>query len=159
MKTKFTLSSLLIFCCLCSAALAQGYSFAPPWANSGWGCYYNSSPYFQESVPYYALHPPVYYSYPRPRTYGDSPFPYLPGMANWQNDQPVPQPQVVKNNYFEDSDASTDQQYQTNLPKRIRNPFVEQTDNTNVSNGVKWDAKKQSKPSVVYPTALARRTK
>jgi hypothetical protein len=28
------------------------------------------------NVPYYALHPPVYYSYPVPRTYGYSPFAY-----------------------------------------------------------------------------------
>ncbi len=30
-------------------------------------------------VPYYALFPPVYYSYPVPRTYGYSPFAYPPG--------------------------------------------------------------------------------
>jgi hypothetical protein len=30
------------------------------------------------NVPYYALHPPVYYSYPVPRTYGYSPFAYPP---------------------------------------------------------------------------------
>jgi hypothetical protein len=30
------------------------------------------------NVPYYALHPPVYYSYPVPRTYGYSPFAYGP---------------------------------------------------------------------------------
>ncbi|HEY3391693.1 MAG TPA: hypothetical protein VGK58_03225 [Lacipirellulaceae bacterium] len=30
------------------------------------------------NVPYFALHPPVYYSYPVPRTYGYSPFAYGP---------------------------------------------------------------------------------
>ena len=30
------------------------------------------------NVPYFALHPPVYYSYPVPRTYGYSPFAYPP---------------------------------------------------------------------------------
>jgi hypothetical protein len=29
-----------------------------------------------KNVPYYSLHPPVYYSYPVPRTYGYSPFAY-----------------------------------------------------------------------------------
>src|ERR1700742_789907 len=32
------------------------------------------------NVPYYALHPPVYYSYPVPRTYGYSPFAYPPSV-------------------------------------------------------------------------------
>jgi hypothetical protein len=32
------------------------------------------------NVPYFALHPPVYYSYPVPRTYGYSPFAYPPGV-------------------------------------------------------------------------------
>jgi hypothetical protein len=31
-----------------------------------------------KNVPYFALHPPVYYSYPVPRTYGYSPFAYGP---------------------------------------------------------------------------------
>lgn len=42
----------------------------------GWGprvSAYMGSPY---AVPYYALHPPVYYSYAIPRTFGYSPFPY-----------------------------------------------------------------------------------
>src|SRR3954466_4783508 len=34
------------------------------------------------NLPYFALHPPVYYSQPVPRTYGYSPFAYLPdGMT------------------------------------------------------------------------------
>ena len=45
----------------------------------GWGydmgCLYNSLDY---NVPYFAAHPPVYYSYPVPRTYGYSPFAYPP---------------------------------------------------------------------------------
>jgi hypothetical protein len=32
------------------------------------------------NLPYFALHPPVYYSYPVPRTYGYSPFAYPPGV-------------------------------------------------------------------------------
>ncbi len=34
----------------------------------------------QEQLPYYAKFPPVYYSYPVPRTYGYSPFAYPPGV-------------------------------------------------------------------------------
>ena len=32
------------------------------------------------NLPFYALHPPVYYSCPVPRTYGYSPFAYPPGV-------------------------------------------------------------------------------
>ncbi len=43
----------------------------------GWGMgqLYNS---LENRVPYFAAHPPVYYSYPVPRTYGHSPFAYPP---------------------------------------------------------------------------------
>ena len=41
----------------------------------GLGFLYNS---LDSKVPYFAAHPPVYYSYPVPRTYGHSPFAYPP---------------------------------------------------------------------------------
>ena len=37
------------------------------------------SVYGREHVPYFAKHPPVYYSYPVPRAYGFSPYAYPPG--------------------------------------------------------------------------------
>jgi hypothetical protein len=33
-----------------------------------------------KNLPHFSLHPPVYYSYPVPRTYGYSPFAYPPGV-------------------------------------------------------------------------------
>ena len=58
-----------------------GTAFAGGWDGYGYGgsCY----PYFgidDREVPFYALFPPVYYSYPVPRTYGYSPFAYPPGV-------------------------------------------------------------------------------
>src|SRR5262245_57997520 len=54
------------------------------WGGGGWGWgawdtgyLYNSLAY---NVPYFAAFPPVYYSYPVPRTYGYSPFAYPPGV-------------------------------------------------------------------------------
>ncbi|MEX0611170.1 MAG: hypothetical protein WD738_24170 [Pirellulales bacterium] len=41
----------------------------------GYGWLYNSLRY---EVPHFAAYPPVYYSYPVPRTYGYSPFAYPP---------------------------------------------------------------------------------
>lgn len=43
----------------------------------GMGAMYNSLEY---KVPYFAAHPPVYYSQPVPRTYGYSPFAYPPNV-------------------------------------------------------------------------------
>ncbi len=40
---------------------------------------YGNTGVYMERIPYYALYPPVYYSYPVPRPYGYSPFAYPPG--------------------------------------------------------------------------------
>jgi hypothetical protein len=47
----------------------------------GWGGYGGWYPlYSRDHIPYYSLHPPVYYSYPVPRAYGWSPWAYPPGV-------------------------------------------------------------------------------
>jgi hypothetical protein len=53
---------------------AGGYGFG--YFNYGSGL--NS---MNQSIPFYALYPPVYYSYPVARPYGYSPFAYPPGVA------------------------------------------------------------------------------
>ena len=49
----------------------------------GGGCGWDISELYRQlydNLPYFALHPPVYYSCPVPRTYGYSPFAYPPGV-------------------------------------------------------------------------------
>jgi hypothetical protein len=61
-----------------SSAMAQyfgGYGFG----GYGYGIPYNV--YGQQSIPYFALYPPVYYSHPVARPYGFSPFAYPPGIT------------------------------------------------------------------------------
>jgi hypothetical protein len=151
MKTK------IIFCCLlalisCNVTLAQGYDFNGPWG-CGWG-YNQPSIYSFEYVPYYALHPPVYYSYRIvARSYGDSPFPYPPGLSALQAYSTV-QPQIIKNEHVEEAGAPSDQ-YQTRAPLRISNPYVEQSGDAGMSKGARWENKKMPKPLVVYPAAVA----
>jgi hypothetical protein len=157
MKTK------IIFCCLfcllsCKLSTAGDYDFFGPWAGYGCDGYYRTTTYSQESIPYFALHPPVYYSKPIPRIYGESPFPYPPGMTAYQAYTP-PQPQIIKNEPIDEANPPTDQQYQTRQPLRITNPFVQQSDNTTMLKGVKWGTKKTPKPMVVYPASLAWQTK
>jgi hypothetical protein len=51
-----------------------------------------------DNVPYFALHPPVYYSYPVPRTYGYSPFAYGPWVMTPELAAP-PEPLTIINPY------------------------------------------------------------
>ncbi len=63
-----------------------GYGF-------GIGQLYNSLEY---RVPYFAAHPPVYYSHPVPRTYGHSPFAYPPHFRTPELASPM-QPVMISN--------------------------------------------------------------
>src|SRR5690349_6325928 len=49
-----------------------------------------------DNVPYHAAFPPVYYSYPVPRTYGYSPFAYPPGVMTPEVEMA---PEVIDNPY------------------------------------------------------------
>ena len=153
----------IIFCCFlwlisCNMALAGGYDFYGQWG-CGWGYYNQPSQYSYEYIPYYALHPPVYYSYRiDARSYGDSPFPYPPGMMALQANSYSVQPQMIKNEHVEEASSPSDQ-YQTRAPLRISNPYVEQSGDAGMSKGAKWENKKTPKPLVVYPAAVARMTR
>lgn len=89
------------------------------------GPYYNGVPYSiysQDTIPYFALHPPVYYSRPMSRPYGMSPFAYPPGAVL----PPLPQPQMVINSYVGQGDALPPATSAAPAPKPliIENPFV-----------------------------------
>ncbi len=66
-----------VVCGLMSPTAADAYWWQG--AGIGIGQLYRSLDYPTERrVPYFAAHPPVYYSMPVPRTYGYSPFAYTP---------------------------------------------------------------------------------
>jgi hypothetical protein len=130
------MKTIIFFCCFlgliyCNVTLAQGYDSYGPWG-CGWGYYNQPSLYSYESIPYYALHPPVYYY--------------------------SVQPQIIKNEHIEEASPPSDQ-YQTHAPLRIPNPYVEQSGDSSMSKGAKWENKKMPKPLVVYPAAVARMTR
>jgi hypothetical protein len=59
---------------------------------------YSGSPYSLGQIPtppYFAIHPPVYYSHPVPRTYGYSPYAY-PGTMETPE---IVEPEVIENPY------------------------------------------------------------
>ena len=68
----FAATAMAVFC------LSEEPAKANPGAWGGFAPWYTG--YTREHIPYYAMHPPVYYSYPVPRPYGWSPWAYPPGV-------------------------------------------------------------------------------
>jgi hypothetical protein len=76
MKTQLSvLIALVAVLVMSTGAQAQVCGGGYGGCGYDYGYLYNSLDY---NVPYFAAHPPVYYSYPVPRTYGYSPFAYPP---------------------------------------------------------------------------------
>jgi hypothetical protein len=78
-KAKLALLAVVCVMFLAPAALAEPWGGFPWWGYGAyWGPYGWWYPYsYQyERIPYFALFPPVYYSYPVSRPYGQSPFNY-----------------------------------------------------------------------------------
>jgi hypothetical protein len=77
------------------AVAAHGPYFAhcglAPWIH------WPPSVYVIENVPYFAVRPPVYYSYPVARPYGYLPYPYLPGPLS--REVTPKRPVVIDNPY------------------------------------------------------------
>ena len=98
-------------------------------AFQGWG---HSSPYASGRIPtppYFAIHPPVYYSYPVPRSYGYSPFAY-PGIVATPEvlETAEPIPAEVINPHVKPSaratSESTDDKTAQSKSRMIVNPYV-----------------------------------
>lgn len=95
MKRLLSLVALLVAAGSAAEADAQ-------WGWQGYPQFYGRNVYTvydQDRLPYFSLHPPVYYSRPIPRTYGYSPFAY-PGIVRTP-DVPVGDPQIVVNPYYD----------------------------------------------------------
>lgn len=83
------------------------------------------------NLPYFALHPPVYYSVPVPRTYGYSPFAYPGDVMTPEVVAPV-QPVTIMNPHVKsgsDKPAAPEKDRATSVPKPVQpliviNPFV-----------------------------------
>ena len=102
-----------------------GYGF-------GLGVLYNS---LDSRVPHFAAYPPVYYSHPVPRTYGYSPFAYLPHVRTPEIALPVGE--ILSNPHVPSPSDSTpasetserevsysQERSQPVQPLIIENPFV-----------------------------------
>ncbi len=82
------------------AEAGNGWGYGNPWGFGG-------SIYAMDRIPYFSQHPPVYYSYPVPRTYGYSPYAYPPGTMTPDAAQ-APSPVTLDNPYFPEQGKVTE---------------------------------------------------
>ena len=133
---KFAVRLLLVAAIGAAAALAAESASAQDIQvrhyNSDFGMYGWERPYASSRIPtppYFAIHPPVYYSYPVPRTYGYSPYAYPSYVMTPEIKQPV-EPAVYDNPYVEqEATPAADTKEASHLrvqPQVIENPHVRQ---------------------------------
>jgi hypothetical protein len=120
-KLFFLVAAMAIFCASTGEANAQ-VGGAPPFLGYG---FFGNGLYGSigwQTPPYYALFPPVYYSFPVPRPYGYSPFAYPPGYVT-PTIEPVQAKQII-NPFVPRKEVSPASDRTTAAPKVIVNPFV-----------------------------------
>ena len=117
-----------VLCCVSSTAQAQtfGHYGSLGFAHPGFFGYFNS-PYASGRIPtppYFAIHPPVYYSHPVPRTYGYSPYAY-PGTVRTPEVSIAPA-EVIINPHAEQPEAETEAANNVKVVRAqvIENPYV-----------------------------------
>jgi hypothetical protein len=148
---------LAVVCCFLVAGISSADGPGSYLSEGGchgvgaWDYFYlPRSTYTHDYIPYFAKHPPVYYSYPVPRTYGYSPYAYPPSVRTPEVE--FVEPVTIRNPYVPKSETRQKRRADqvTRQPLRIRNPFVEQSD---VSGLAKLP---ERKPQVVYPASLGK---
>lgn len=103
-------------------------------------------------IPYYALHPPVYYSYPVPRTYGYSPFAYPPGTMT--PEVAPPEPVMIQNKFVPKPEATkTKQDRVAQAPLRIANPFARAIEADGANQGGDVAAQAPRGPQRIFPAS------
>ena len=127
-----TMALVIVVCLASSASAVHGPYFLG--YGEAWCGYYSTGSYAPQ-LPYYSLYPPVYYSYPVPRTYGQSPFAYLPGQVG-----PSEQTEA----------RVTAAAPASPRPLRIANPYVSQS--SEISSRTTTGGS-NLKPLVVHPTS------
>jgi hypothetical protein len=112
------------------------------------------SVYSLDSVPYYALHPPVYYSHVVPRPYGYSPYAYPPYVMTPERTPETPQTMV--NPHVPASPASNSEPKPRVAhvePKTVFNPYVN-SEAVDAPTVVRHRGRPA--PKTVHPAAMAR---
>lgn len=155
---KILFKQCIRFVAIALVLIATSVSASASWpyccSYSGWyggNGYYSN--YSQESVPYYAVNPPVYYSYPVARTYGLYPFPYSAEVATATCPAVAPEPKLVINRFVEQKLTADSNSFERQ-PLRITNPFVAQSKESNPVKKASWENSTSVTPKVIYPISL-----
>ncbi len=159
MRSRLTTCAIWAVCIVALVAMfASTATASDPYQGRHFLPWYNQYPADLTSLyemgniprpPYFALHPPVYYSRPVARTYGYGPWAYPPQTMT--PDLPAPTPKVIQNKFVppqKDVKKAGDDKTAA-APLRITNPFV-----------AKGEAEADvaaAGPKVVYPVVAARR--
>jgi hypothetical protein len=135
MNSKLALILVLFavgtFGLLGSSAHAQDGPWGGCYGGWGYGYLYSNLDF---KIPYHAAYPPVYYSYPVPRTYGYSPFAYPPGTMTPDIVEKPVDPVTIINPYVQQEqtaeepaakeEKSVAMNPKTPQPLVILNPYV-----------------------------------
>ncbi|QDS99529.1 hypothetical protein [Adhaeretor mobilis] len=108
---KYLLIATLAACPLASAETASAQCGGGYCGGLGLGAYADVGRLYNlldREVPHFAAFPPVYYSNPVPRTYGHSPFAYLPSHVTPA--YAAPAPLAIDNPFVKNSLTSTESQ-------------------------------------------------
>ncbi|HEY2826115.1 MAG TPA: hypothetical protein VGJ04_00825 [Pirellulales bacterium] len=131
---QFSIFGLLAIATLMVQGVSAAHAQGPYCGGGGWGCGANF-PYGLygsrvNDVPYFAMFPPVYYSYPVPRTYGWSPFAYPPGTMTPEMEASVPEeilnPYIPENKDHKEIKPTAEHTAAIRRPEPqvVINPFV-----------------------------------
>lgn len=116
------------FWLILALAVAHSASAQDCFGSAGYGwpfLGYSYGPNALDYIPYFAAHPPVYYSAPVPRSYGYSPYAYPPGTRTPEVE--IIEPKVMINPYVPKKDSpapAKEAKTAIRQPKRIQNHFV-----------------------------------
>jgi hypothetical protein len=131
-KLSLVLAVLLLVAVGGEAVKADNGCYGGGWGYGGWYPLYS-----RDHIPYYSLHPPVYYSYPVPRAYGWSPWAYPPGVLTPEIlgeltgpqeiiNPHVPKPEVKPATTNKTASFSKTEKSEQSQVQMVVNPFVDQ---------------------------------
>lgn len=142
----------LAICGTPSAATAANGPWLSRWGLSPW-VYLPPSIYVHEQLPYFAVHPPVYYSHIVRRPYGLLPYPYLPPPAA---EVTLQGPAIVGGRHVTGNGGATRAlARRPSKPLTIINPYVVPPADPDVPP----ESTLPHQPQVSYPAAMAKQPK